>query len=374
MLDDQSVNAGVIALQGFALQRNMALFFILDNYDTKFDGTKYFLSLEHLEDILFCYLDDHGRAVKVETYQSKKKSSGNWSIDADLVEIIIKILKVGKRLLTDTHPKCCSYSHDLYFSSNSGIKLATKISTKVGKKKTTKTYSRMVSEENSEVIYSELDPIIQNAITTKLAKIDSYNSENLCDELSNLKFLYIDFNRTNKEQENQLRTKLEDISDRKISDSKAALDSIFRLFKDVELTYNQKSVARLSDKLKQVSSQDINNAIEVITTKSKAFQFWRDHSRDVSQKLGIRPFERDSFEMKFSLAFDLFKSKDEAEHQKVLGFVKSNYQECTGYNEDDCIEELFDIFNQKNSSNFDEKTLKATIYAAYFESINKVDI
>lgn len=72
MLDDQSVNAGVIALHGFALQRNMALFFILDNYDTKFDGTKYFLSLEHLEDILFCYLDDHGRAVKVETYQSKK--------------------------------------------------------------------------------------------------------------------------------------------------------------------------------------------------------------------------------------------------------------------------------------------------------------
>jgi len=374
MLDDQSVNAGVIALHGFALQRNMALFFILDNYDTKFDGTKYFLSLEHLEDILFCYLDDHGRAVKVETYQSKKKSSGNWSIDADLVEIIIKILKVGKRLLTDTHPKCCNYSHDLYFSSNSGIKLATKISTKVGKKKTTKTYSLMVSEENSEVIYSELDPIIQNAITTKLAKIDSYNSENLCDELSNLKFLYIDFNRTNKEQENQLRTKLEDISDRKISDSKAALDSIFRLFKDVELTYNQKSVARLSDKLKQVSSQDINNAIEVITTKSKAFQFWRDHSRDVSQKLGIRPFERDSFEMKFSLAFGLFKSKDEAEHQKVLGFVKSNYLECTGYNEDDCIEELFDMFNQKNSSNFDEKTLKATIYAAYFESINKVDI
>jgi hypothetical protein len=371
VLIDQSVNAGVRAQQGFALQRNMALFLILDHYDSKFDGAKYFLSLEHLEDILFCYLDDHGKAVKVETYQSKKKSVGNWSIDAELSEIILKILKVGKSLLADTSPKCHNYSHDLYFSSNSSMKLETQVKSQVDKK--TKTYSRTVNEEDSEVTYSELDPIIQNAINTRLAKHDSYKSQNLCAELGNLKFLYIDFSRTNKEQENQLRTKLENIFDRKISDSKAALDSIFRLFKDVELTYNQKSLARLSDKSKQVHSQDINNAIEVITTKSKAFNFWRDHSRDISQKLGIKPFERDSFEMKFSLAFDLFKSKDEAEHQKILNFSKSNYRQCSGYNEDDCVEELVNMFNQKNSSNLDEQTLKATMYAAYFESINKMD-
>ena len=86
MLVDQSVNAGVTAQQGFALQRNMALFLILDNYDRKFDGTKYFLSLEHLEDILFCYLDDHGRAVKVETYQSKK----NPAVIGRLVKILLR--------------------------------------------------------------------------------------------------------------------------------------------------------------------------------------------------------------------------------------------------------------------------------------------
>lgn len=351
----------------------MSLFLILDNYDSKFYGTKYFLSLEYLEDMLFCYLDEYGQAVKVETYQSKKKSVGNWSIDIELAEIIVKIPKVGKTLIADTHPKCINYSHDLYFSSNTSMKLMTKVATLVGKKKSTKTYSQTVTEEYSEVTYIELDPIIQMAIAEKLAEHDSYNSENLCDELGNLKFLYVDFSKTNKEQENQLRTKLEDIFDRKISDSKAALDSIFRLFKDVELTYNQKSVARLLDKSKQVHSQDINNAIEVITTKSKAFQFWRDHSRDISQKLGIKPFERDSFEMKFSLAFDLFKSKDEAEHQKILGFVKSNYLQCRGYNEDECIEELVEIFSQKNSSNLDEQTLKATMYAAYFESIYKMD-
>jgi len=77
--------------------------------------------------------------------------------------------------------------------------------------------------------------------------------------------------------------------------------------------------------------------------------------------------------MKFSLAFDLFKSKDEAEHQKILNFSKSNYRQCSGYNEDDCVEELVNMFNQKNSSNLDEQTLKATMYAAYFESINKMD-
>lgn len=368
---DQSVNAGVRAQQGFALQRNIALFIILDNYDRKFDGARYFLSLEHLEDILFCYLNEHGQAIKVETYQSKKKSGGSWKISVELAEIIVKILKTGKSLVSDSHPKCCSYSHDLYFSSNATIQLETKSKCLTDKK--CKTYSKAVNEENSEVIYDELDPLIKNAITTKLEDHPLYTDENLCSELKNLKFLYIDFSRTNKEQENQLRSKLEDVFERKISDSKAALESIFRLFKDVELTYNQKSIARLSDKSKQVQSEEINNAIEVITTKSKAFEFWRGHKREVAQKLEIKPFERDAFEMIFSLAFDLFKSKDEAEHQKILGFVKDNYRQCSGFTEDDCIEELVEKFSHTNSSPFDEQTLKATMYAAYFESINKMD-
>ncbi|MGI2113663.1 hypothetical protein ACRN9G_08670 [Shewanella frigidimarina] len=370
---DQSVNAGIRALQGFALQRNMALFIILDNYDSRFNGTKYFLSLEHLEDILFCYLDNHGKAIKVETYQSKKKSSGSWKIGVDLAEIIVKILKVGKSLISDEHPKCSSYSHDLYFSSNTTIQLEKIISEKINKIKRSKTYTKTVNEENSIVIYDELDLNIKKAITTTLEKNESYNNENLYEQLGNLKFLYIDFNKTNKEQENQLRSKLEDIFDRKISDSKAALDSIFRLFKDVELTYNQKSIARLTDKTKQIQSNEINDAIEIITTKSKAFKFWRDHKREVGIKLGIKPFERETFEMKFSLAFDLFKSKDEAEHQKILNFVRYNYLQCNSFNEDECIEELVKKFNDESSSNLDDQTLKATMYAAYFESINKMD-
>ncbi|TOC23800.1 hypothetical protein CGJ88_25155, partial [Vibrio parahaemolyticus] len=143
------------------------------------------------------------------------------------------------------------------------MQLETKVNRKVNNKNKSKTYAHAVNEEDSEVSYDELDPVIKNAITIKLEKHQSYNDENLHDELDNLKFLYIDFNKTNKEQENQLRSKLEDIFDRKISDSKAALESIFRLFRNVELAYNQKSVAKLSDKSKQVQSQDINNAIEI---------------------------------------------------------------------------------------------------------------
>lgn len=373
MLADNDVNAGVRAQQGFALQRNMALFIILDNFDKKFGGTNYFLSLEHLEDILFCFVDNHGHAVKVETYQSKKKSGGSWSIDSELAEIIVKILKVGKSLIQEQFPKCHNYEHNLFFSSNTSMQLKKVIKIDSDGKAVSKTYSEHINEENSEVNYSDLDQHIQNAITSKLVNFDDYSNQNLSDELRNLKLLYIDFNKTNREQENQLRGKLDDLFGKKIHDTKAALDCIFRLFKDVELTYNQKSTARLSDKSKQVKSQDINRAISIITTKSKAFQFWRDHKRDIAIKLGIRPFEQDTFEMNFSLAFDFFKSQEEAEHRKILFFVKGNYTNCQGFTEDECIDELFCKFNKVHSTNFDDKTLKAIIYAAYFESINKTD-
>lgn len=373
VLTHTSVNAGVRAQQGFALQRNMALFIILDNFKTKFEGAKYFLSIEHLEDIIFCFVDEGGRAVKVETYQSKKKTTGSWAVNKELAEIVVKMLRAGKSLIQDSYPKSGNYSHKLMFSSNSTMKLEKIVSIRVGKENKKTTYSQSVNEECSEFEYIQLDQNIKDAIVDKLEKINEYRDENLSGEINNLRFLYVDFSNTHKEQENQLRSKLEDIFDRRISDTKAALDSIFRLFREVELTYNQKSIARLSDKSKQVTSQALNEAIKIITTKSKAFSFWRDHKRDIAVKLGIRPFEFDVFEMKFSLAFDLFKSKEEAEHQKILSFVKVNYMKCIGFTEDDCIDELFSSFNHSHGSTLDEQTLKATIYAAYFESINKMD-
>lgn len=373
-MTDTSVNAGVRAQQGFALQRNLALFIILDNFKTKFEGAKYFLSIEHLEDIVFCFIDDCGRAVRVEVYQSKKKATGSWGVNVELSDIIIKILKVGKSLIKDSYPKSDEYYHNLAFSSNSTMKLEKKVSTKSGGKTTSETYSVSVNEESCEVEYSQLDDNIKSAIVKHLESNGDYKKENLSDEINNLRFMYIDFSHTHKEQENQLRSKLEDIFERKIIDTKAALDSVFRLFREVELTYNQKSIARLSDQSKRVTGQALNEALQIISTKSKAFSFWRAHTRDIAIKLKIKPFDYDLFEAKFSLAFDLFKSKEEAEHQKILSFVRINYQNCIGFTEDECVDELFLMFNQSLSSNLDEQTLKAIIYAAYFESVNKMDV
>jgi hypothetical protein len=373
VLVDKSVNAGVTAQQGFALQRNMALFIILDNYQNKFDGAKYFLSLEHLEDIVFCFLDDKGNALSAETYQSKKKSNGSWRINKTLSEIIIKILKTGKSLVQDTHPKSSSYSHVLYFSTNSSLELETKVNPKGGGKAESFSCTENINEQNSEVTFKCLNPHLKSAIITQLEKSSSFANENLSDELSSLKFLHIDFTKVNKEQENQLRGKLEDVFAKRVNDYSAALESIFRLFKKVELTYNQKSKARLSDTTKHVNSYEINEAIKIITTKSKAFDYWRDQKTAIAQRLRIKPFERDTFEMNFSLAFDLFKSKDEAEHQKILSFVKGKYHDCSSYNEEGCVEELFCMFLKEKKSNLDHDMLKATIYAAYFESIYKMD-
>ncbi|WP_314924264.1 hypothetical protein [Aeromonas piscicola] len=373
MLVDKSVNAGIAAQQGFALQRNMALFIILDNYDNKFNGAKYFLSLEHLEDIIFCFLDENGNAVTAEAYQSKKKSTGSWRINSTFSEIIIKILKTGKSLIRDSHKKCSYYNHKLYFSTNASLELEVNIKENINGKVKPVSYAENINEQNAEVEFKHLHNHLRLAIENKLQKDSAFSKDNLESELSNLRFLHVDFAKVNKEQENQLRGKLEEVFSKRVSDYSAALESIFRLFKKIELTYNQKSQARLSDTSKHVRSDELNEAIKIITTKSKAFDYWRDQKSTIVQKLKIKPFEKDIFEMHFSMAFDLFKSKDEAEHQGILSFVRSNYENCLGYKEEDCVDELMDLFLKQKTSNFTKNILKAIMYAAYFESVYKME-
>jgi hypothetical protein len=73
-MTDNSINAGTRAQSGFALQRNSALFILLDNYNSKFKNEKYFICLEHHDDFLFCYLNENEHVKYIEAYQSKKKS------------------------------------------------------------------------------------------------------------------------------------------------------------------------------------------------------------------------------------------------------------------------------------------------------------
>lgn len=314
-----------------------------------------------------------GGAVNVETYQSKKKSNGSWRINNDFSEIIIKILKTGKSLIKDQYPKSANYNHQLYFSTNSSLDFETKDKEIVNGISKDVTHTERINEQNSLVGFENLIQPLKLAIEKILKKNDDFDKENLFEELNNLKFLHVDFAKIDKEQENQLRGKLGQVFEKKIIDHGAALESIFRLFKKVELTYNQKSQARLSDTEKQVRSKDINDAIKIITTKSKAFDCWRGQKSEIARKLKIKPFEKDNFEMNFSSAFDLFKSKDEAEHQRILNFAKANYINCNGFSEEDCVNELIAKFLEDEKTNLDDLMLKAIMYAAYFESIHKMD-
>ncbi|HFQ4975307.1 TPA: hypothetical protein ACGUTS_004628 [Vibrio vulnificus] len=365
---DKTVNAGVTAQQGFALQRNMALFIILDSYHEKYLTSDYFVTLEHLEDLLFCFVDSHGRPVCVDAYQAKKNSSSSWRINKKFTEIIEKLLDTGIKLNLDALPKSDTYSHKLYFSSNSSMDLEAKIKDSEGKLKSIR---HVINEQDILCSYNSLDENIRKKIKDSFN--ESLSSEHI-NELNNLNFGFIHFTRTDKEQKIQLYGKLNHVFGNDIIDTKAALESLFSLFDSVGLAFNQKSIARLSDKSKRVSSDEINKAFNVITTKSKAFDYWRDEERNIAKNLRIRPFEKETFSLKFRSAFDYFKINDTSEHNKIFNFVKCNYMDCTSFSEDECINELYISFGKQHTTILDEINLKAVIYAAYFEAVYKKDV
>jgi len=369
-LEKDEVNAGVRALNGFALQRNTALFILLDNYNNKFKEKNYFISLEHHDDFLFCFYNDNHEIDYTEAYQSKKKSNGMWTITNKLAEIITKLIKTGIDLHNDDITKSISYSQKLYFSSNSPMSFKTK--------NTDGNISKIVNEENSSISFKALRTEIQEKILTQ---INTYLNDGKKDqkdlpmefleEISNLNFLYITFTTTDKEQQNQLIGKLQEIFKDQIIDYRAAVNSILSLFNHIETIYNQGHVSKLLDKSKQVSSKDLNTALKIITTRTKAFNYWRDQTKQVSETLEIKPFDKDIFEETFVLAFDLFKSIKETGHKSILTFVKENYRNCESYTEGGIVLELYNLFKNKNASIFDNFHLKAIIYAAYFEACNK---
>jgi hypothetical protein len=370
-MKDTTVNAGVGAQNGFALQRNMALFILLDNYEDKFKGKKYFVSLEHHDDFLFCFLDDDDKTNFIEVYQSKKKSTAQWKITKELGGILYKLLNIGLKLNNDEIIKSDDYSHYLKFSSNANIKLEATLP----KESSSKTTTFLVNEENINISFLDLNIHIKNKIKNKITNAAGKQTiiEEL-KELDNLHFMYVEFSRTNKEQKNQLYGKIYDVFGDQIVDQKAALDTILSLFNDIELTYNQGNKARLLDLTKRVTSPQINNAINIITTRSKAFDFWRTQKDTVAKNLKIKHVDRDKFEIDFDSAFDLFKSLEQAEHNKILSYVRKNYGSCKSFTDIDIVIELNEMYKKYHSTSFSDLTLKAIIFAAFFEVTYKKEI
>ena len=148
------------------------------------------------------------------------------------------------------------------------------------------------------------------------------------------------------------------------------LTSYFLLFLEIENIFNQNEVIKLLDKTKRVSSEQVEKAFNLITTKAKAFEYWKNHETEIAKKLQIKPSEKEQFKLGFETAFDFFKSIEKAEHKIIFEFVKKNYTDCEDYSEHETVVNLFNLFNKQKTTNFNENQLKAILYAASFEIIN----
>lgn len=354
---DKTINSGPDAQNGFALQRNTAIFLLLENYFNKFQNKKYFVCLEHHEDFLFCFIDDNDKVSTIEAYQSKKKSPNIWRLNTEMYQIISKLLKTGKELINDEIPKSLEYNHILYFSSNQTINL--EYSHPKKEKKPTILIS--IKTDNTNTFYSILPDEIKEKIKSNISETHLHN------ELNNLSFIYIPFATTEKEQENNLVGKIDEIFGNKIFDKRAAINTLVALFRKIETTYNQGNKVKLLDQTKRIGNLEIEEAFKILTTKTKAFDYWRSRERDISITLQIRPAEKEQFSLDFSSAFDLFKSIKEAGHQKILNFVKEKLTNLTTYTEEENVNELFNSFKKTERTIFNDFQLKAILFAALFE-------
>lgn len=357
---DKTINSGTDAQNGFALQRNTAIFLLLENYFNKFHSKKYFVCLEHHEDFLFCYFDDKGDVSSIEAYQSKKKSPDIWRLNNELYQILVKLLRTGKELIKDQIVKSPDYNHILYFSSNQTINLEHKPK----KNENVPIISVSLKADNPISFFPLLPNELKEKIKTNITETDLHS------ELENLCFYWIPFTTTEKEQENQLVGKLDEVFGNKIFDKRAAIDTLVYLFRKVETTYNKGNTVKLLDKSKRVSSLEVEKAFHILTTKAKCFDYWHRKKSEVSSKLQIRITEKEIFELTFDSAFDLFKSLKEAEHQKIFNFVREQIHNISSHSEEDAVFELFDLFKNSERTNFNDLHLKAILFAALFEVLH----
>jgi len=355
-MTDRTSNSGVDAQIGFALQRNTALYLLLENYEKKFKGKNYFVCIEHHDDFLFCFLNEKNEAEYIEAYQSKKKAPSSWELNSDLIEIIVKVLSTGQSLINDKIVKSENYNHILFFSTNQTINLKVH-----EERKRIIKASESIKGDNSLVSFIELDEAIKEKISNDITEI------NLKSQLDNLKFIWIDLNDTVEKQENELVGQIDRVFKSKIYNPRAALNTIIKLFQDVEYIYNQKNKVKLLDESKRVTSKKIEDTFNLLTTKSKCFDYWHNQSREVSIALRIKPLDRENFEFTFNSAFDFFKCYNHAEHRRILEFVKENLSNCKTYTNEENVAELISLHNKTNSTPLGEIELKAVIFAAFYE-------
>jgi hypothetical protein len=198
-------------------------------------------------------------------------------------------------------------------------------------------------------------------------ELEILTNEDTKKEIENLIFSYIDFSKTFKAQKQQLVGIFNDIFGDKILDHKASVETLLSLFRDVENTLNQGNVVKLMDKSKRVESEKIKQTLNILTTKQKAFNEWRDQKDKYAELLKIPIKEHKHFEFEFKNAFDYFKDLKQVEHQKIKNFVKNiDLKDC--FSEESGLRKVIEEFKHTHNTQFDNITTKAILLASYIQT------
>ena len=358
---DSSINSGVQTNVGMEFQKHCTLYLLLDNYQTIKDR-KYFIILEHLEDIVFGYVDESDLLTEVETFQAKK-ATNKWSLNK-LLEILKKITEVSQNIIDDPILKSDTFLQKNYFATNNTIEL------KSNKIKGI-TYSETINETNTDVNFSDLNVNIKNKILKGNTDVTFTNIDKVNIETLSLKF--VDITRTPKNQIEQLYGKSRVVFGNLIEDHKAGIDTLLYYLKSIESKFNQGGIALLSDKTKRIESSEIQKVFDILTKKKLAYEFWREKEKEICKALSISLFDRTQFKRHYLNSFDNFKDLKESEHKKIHEFIESNksiFQNHT--QEEDCILEFFEEFNRKKTTTFRDLQLKAVISAGFVEINNTI--
>lgn len=352
------INAGVHANIGMDFQKNCTIYLFLEKYN-ELKNQRYFIVLEHLEDIVFGFLENDTELSKIETYQAKK-SSKKWT-SGTILEVIKKIAETSQSILDDTHPKTSKFHQENYFATNHTIELKSTV-----KKQD---YVCTVNESTEVYEYKNLDQNIKDKLLNGNKKItfDSQNKANF----ETLQFRFIDLGRSSKSQLDQLNGMFISVFGDSLTDHKAALHTFYHALKTIENRLNQENIAKLSDNKKRIESSEIESILNILTTKKLAFDFWRDKGDEIRQELNINIFDATTFELHYHNSFDKFKDINESEHQKIFDFVEKNKQIFKNHSTDkDCMSDFIKTFDREKSSTLLSLQLKATIVAAYIEIKN----
>ncbi|ELV8767684.1 dsDNA nuclease domain-containing protein [Vibrio vulnificus] len=355
----QGANGGVEAGRGFSFQKCAALCLLLDDFPS-FGKRKYFLAFEHHDDFLFAFYDDNESLDEVKAYQAKKKQlSSSWGTDDKLAKILCKLTITGQSINQDNSIiKSLGYRHSLSFISNAEIKLT---NGKFGKERK----SISVKEDTTPVQFLKLDKEIQ----IKLEEIiNSHVEPNDISEVVSLEFANICLTHNHRVNKEYLVGKMTNMFGDKISDYVAAVDVLMTLFTDSELEMNKNSLPKLSHEAKWIAKSQIDNAMDILTSKKKAYNLWRDYAGVLGKSLKIKFGHSRNYQEHIDNCFDGFKSLLNSELIRVRSLVKEHISIIDNeYNECDGIIALVNYITSEYSISLEPHIIVFAVIASYVE-------